>query len=402
VTKRSSKEKIGAAFPRLDAVDKVRGDARFVDDLAFPGMVYAKVIRSSVPHARIRRVDLTRVNPHPHVVSTVTAEDIPGENVVHVIYDDQPALADGVVRYVGEPIALVAAKTHRAAAAAEKLAKIDYEEIPAVTDSVEALKPDAPVVAVPEAVEEAPNLFNAMRLRKGDTEHGFAEAEVIVEGTYHTGYQEHAYLETQGIIAMPEENGAFAIYGSMQCPFYVQNAVAKVLGVPLAKVRVVQTATGGAFGGKEDVPSQIACLAALLAWKCRQPVKLVLTREEDILTTSKRHPSIVHYRSGAKADGTLTANALFGRALARSDHRGRSLSYSKRQSAWTVRCHKYGSMRRVSRIRKPAGDLPTRVTDGSVSGAPGHRSVGDPTPKRVARRRRVRHRAVSDGERGGA
>jgi CO/xanthine dehydrogenase Mo-binding subunit len=307
VTKRSSKEKIGATFPRLDAVDKVRGDARFVDDLAFPGMVYAKVIRSSVPHARIRRVDLTRVNPHPHVVSTVTAEDIPGENVVHVIYDDQPALADGVVRYVGEPIALVAAKTHRAAAAAEKLAKIDYEEIPAVTDSVEALKPDAPVVAVPEAVEEAPNLFNAMRLRKGDTEHGFAEAEVIVEGTYHTGYQEHAYLETQGIIAMPEENGAFAIYGSMQCPFYVQNAVAKVLGVPLAKVRVVQTATGGAFGGKEDVPSQIACLAALLAWKCRQPVKLVLTREEDILTTSKRHPSIVHYRSGAKADGTLTA-----------------------------------------------------------------------------------------------
>jgi CO/xanthine dehydrogenase Mo-binding subunit len=307
VTKRSSKEKIGTAVPRVDAVDKVRGEARFADDLAFPGMLYGKVIRSDVPHAHIRCIDLSAVSRHPHVVSTVTAEDIPGENVVHVIYDDQPALAAGLVRYVGEPIALVATETRNATTAVEKLAKIDYEKIPPVTDPLEALKPDAPAVAVPGAVEEPPNLFNVMRLRKGDIKRGFAQAEVIVEGRYRTGYQEHAYLETQGMIAMPEENGAFAIYGSMQCPFYVQAAVARVLGLPLTKVRVMQTATGGAFGGKEDVPSQIACLAALLAWKSRQAVKLVLSRKEDILTTSKRHPSIVHYRSGAKADGTLTA-----------------------------------------------------------------------------------------------
>ena len=307
MTKRPSKEKIGAVFPRPDAVDKVRGVARFADDLAFPGMLYGKVIRSSVPHGRIRRIDLSAASRHPHVVGTLTVEDIPGKNVVHVIYDDQPALADGIVRYVGEPIALIASEDRRGAEEAAALAEIDYEEIPTATDPVEALKPDAPTVAVQEVVEEPPNLFNAMHLLKGDIKKGFAEAEVIVEGTYHTGYQEHAYLETQGVIAALEENGAFGVYGSMQCPFYVQAAVAKVLGLPLTKVRVVQTATGGAFGGKEEVPSQIACLAALLAWKCRQPVKLILSRKEDILTTSKRHPSIVHYRSGAKADGTLTA-----------------------------------------------------------------------------------------------
>ncbi len=146
-----------------------------------------------------------------------------------------------------------------------------------------------------------------MCIRKGDVEEGFALADVIVEGEYRTGYQEHAYLETQGAIAVPDENGALTIYGSMQCPFYVQAAVARVIGLPLAKVRVVQTTTGGAFGGKEDVPSLVSSLAALMAWKARRPVKLVFDRTEDVLTTSKRHPSIVRYKTGAKKDGTLTA-----------------------------------------------------------------------------------------------
>ncbi len=298
---------IGAGIPRPDAVDKVRGEARFVDDLAFSGMLFGKVIRSAVPHARIRKLDLTKVVDHPQVVCTVTADEIPGRNVVHVIYDDQPALAKEIVRYVGEPIALIAAQDRRSACEAETLAQIDYKELPAVYDPLEALKPDAPVVAVPEAVEQRPNLFNKMRLVKGDIEQGFAEADVIVEEDYSTGYQEHAYLEPQGAIAIPEEHGAIAIYGSLQCPFYVQAAVARVLGLPLSKVRVIQTATGGAFGGKEDVPSLVASLAALLSWKARRPVKLVFDREEDILTTSKRHPAIVRYRSGAKKDGTLTA-----------------------------------------------------------------------------------------------
>ena len=298
---------IGSSIDRPDAIDKVRGEARYVDDLALPGMLYGAVIRSEHPHARIKGVDLSAVKEDPDVVCTVTADDVPGENVVHVIYDDQPALATEIVRYVGEPIALVAGRTREAAKEAVKRARLDYEPLPVVSDPLAAMKPDAPQVADPEAVEEAPNVFNHIRLRKGDVEQGFARADVIVEGEYRTGYQEHAYLETQGALAVPEENGVMAIYGTMQCPFYVQGAVARVLGLPLSKVRVVQTTTGGAFGGKEDVPSLIASLAAILAWKARRPVKLVLDRGEDLLTTSKRHPSIVRYRTGAKKDGTLTA-----------------------------------------------------------------------------------------------
>ena len=298
---------IGAPVLRPDAVDKVRGEAKYVGDLIFSGMLYARVIRSSVSHARLNGLDLSHVEDDPSVVCIVTADDVPGENVVHVVYDDQPALAKEVVRYIGEPIALVAAKDRISAERAAELALIDYKPLPVVSDPIAALADDAPAVAVPEVVEEGRNVFNHMRLRKGDVEEGFAQADVIVEGEYSTGYQEHAYLETQGAIAVPDENGSMTIYGSMQCPFYVQGAVARVLGLPLSKVRVVQTTTGGAFGGKEDVPSLVSSLAALLAWKARRPVKLIYDRTEDILTSSKRHPSVVHYKSGAKKDGTITA-----------------------------------------------------------------------------------------------
>ena len=299
---------IGAAIPRPDAVDKVRGEARFADDLAFPGMLHGAVVRSPHPHARILRVDPSSALDDPNVACIVTHEDVPGDNVVHVIYDDQPALASDVVRYVGEPVALVAASSRRAAKRAADKVFVEYEELPVVSDPMDALEPNSPViVADPEAAEGAGNLFNEMVLRKGDVEVGFADADVIVEGEYRTGYQEHAYIEPQGAVAVPGDIESITIHASAQCPFYIQNAVAKVMGLPLAKVRVVQTATGGAFGGKEDVPSVIGSLAALMARKARRPVKLVLDRGEDILTTSKRHPSRVRYRTGAKSDGTLTA-----------------------------------------------------------------------------------------------
>ena len=299
---------IGAGIPRPDAVDKVRGEARFADDLTFPGMLHGWVVRSPHPHAKIVRIDPSGALDDPDVACVVTHDDVPGANVVHVIYDDQPALAHDTVRYVGEPVALVAATSRRAAKRAAEKVLVEYEELPVVSDTHAALKPDAPiVVADPTAAEGGGNLFNTMVLRKGDVEHGFAEADVIVEAEYETGYQEHAYIEPQGAIAVPDELGSITIYASMQCPFYVQNAVAKVMGLPLSKVRAVQTATGGAFGGKEDVPSLISSLAALMAHKARRPVKLVLDRGEDVLTTSKRHPSRVRYRTGAKSDGTLTA-----------------------------------------------------------------------------------------------
>jgi CO/xanthine dehydrogenase Mo-binding subunit len=299
---------IGAGVSRPDAVDKVRGEARFADDLAFPGMLHGAVVRSPHPHARVLGIDPSDALADPKVVRVITHEDVPGANVVHVIYDDQPALASDTVRYVGEPVALVVATSRRAAKRGAEKVAVTYEELPVVSDPVAALEPDAPViVADPAAAEGGGNLFNAMVLRKGDIERGFAEADVIVEAEYETGYQEHAYIEPQGAIAAPDDLGSISIYASAQCPFYIQNAVAKVMGLPLSKVRVVQTTTGGAFGGKEDVPSLIGSLAALMAAAVRRPVKLVLDRGEDVLTTSKRHPSRVRYRTGAKADGTLTA-----------------------------------------------------------------------------------------------
>ena len=296
---------VGKSIVRPDAEAKVRGEARYTDDLAFAGMVHAKAVRSERPHARIRALDLSEVESAPGVVGTATARDIPGENIVPIIYRDMPLLAAGVVRYVGEPIALVAAQTREAAAAAAALARVAYEDLPAVFDPLAALAPDAPQVALPDAADEG-NVFNHMVIRKGDVAHGFAIADVVVEGSYDVGYQEHAYLEPQGVVAVPEDGG-MAVYGTLQCPFYVQNAVANVLGLPLSRVRIVQTATGGGFGGKEDVPSHLAAMAALLASKLRRPVKFVLERGEDIATTSKRHPGVIRYRTGAKRDGTLTA-----------------------------------------------------------------------------------------------
>ncbi len=299
---------IGASVPRPDAVDKVRGEARFADDLTFPGMLHGAVVRSPHPHARILNIDPSTALEDPDVVCVATHEDVPGTNIVHVIYDDQPALASETVRYLGEPVALVAATTRRAAKRAAEKVAVDYEELPVVDDPVMALEPGAPIiVADPAAAEGGGNCFNKMVLRKGDAEAGFAKADVIVEAEYATGYQEHAYIEPQGATAVPDDLGSIAIYGSVQCPFYVQNAAAKVMGLPLSKVRIVQTSTGGAFGGKEDVPSLICSLAAVMARKARRPVKLILDRGEDVLTTSKRHPSRVRYRTGAKSDGTITA-----------------------------------------------------------------------------------------------
>jgi len=299
---------IGAGVARPDALDKVRGEARYADDLSFPGMLHAAVVRSPHAHARVLRIDSSAALQDPDVVCVATHEDVPGANIVHVIYDDQPALADGVVRYIGEPVALVAATTRRAAKRAAARVVVDYAELPVVSDTRQALAPDAPtIVADPAAAEGGGNLFNEMILRKGDAETGFAEADVVVEAEYETGYQEHAYIEPQGAIAVPGDLGSITVHASAQCPFYIQNAVAKLMGLPLSKVRVVQTATGGAFGGKEDVPSQIGSLVAILAAKARRPVKLILDRAEDLLTTSKRHPSRVRYRTGAKADGTITA-----------------------------------------------------------------------------------------------
>jgi CO/xanthine dehydrogenase Mo-binding subunit len=300
---------VGAAVRRVDADDKVTGSALYVDDLSFAGMLHAALVPAGVAHARLAAVDPSEALALPGVRAVLTADDIPGDNQVGVVESDQPLIPFETVRYSGDAVALVVADSAAAAREAAKAVRVDVEELPAVFDAVEAMSTDAPLVHEERRNDEGVtgNAFLHLRVRKGDTDRGFAEADVIVERTFRTFHQEHAYLEPLGAIAVPEEGGSITVYGTMQCPYYVQKAVANVLGLPLASVRVIQTVTGGGFGGKEDVPSEICACASLAAWKLRRPVKLVHTREEDFYRSSKRHPMTVAFKLGATRDGAFTA-----------------------------------------------------------------------------------------------
>lgn len=305
---------VGKRLERLDARAKVLGTARYADDMVFPGLLHLKVVFSTQAHARLKAIRADAARAHPGVRAVLTASDCPGENLIPLVIPDLTLMASDRVRFVGDPVCAVVADTPEAAHDAARLVEVDYEPLPAVFDVLEALAPGAPVVAPPVAAppghggaRTGPNLFNSLDVKLGDVARGFEEADVVVEQEYRTPYQAHAYLETQGMTCVPEPDGVFAVYGSMQCPFYVHEAVARVLGLPRHRVKVVQVGTGGGFGGKEDVPSIIAGLAALGAWHTGRPVKLVLSRKEDFETMSKRHPALVRIKVGAKEDGTLTA-----------------------------------------------------------------------------------------------
>ena len=292
---------VGKSVRRVDALDKVRGSEVFVDDISLPRMLYAFVVRSTKAHAKILRIDTSASEKIPGVVSVLTAKDVPGENVIPVVFNDQPLLADGIVRYIGEPVALVAAETLLAAKRAAMAVEIEYEELLAVFDLLEARNNSKVKIFGDD------NIIKYEQVVKGDVKNAFDKCDVIVENEYHTPCQEHAYLETQGVIAEPLQGDVMRVSGSMQCPFYVRGALAVTLGIPLSNAHVIQTSTGGAFGGKEDFPSLIACQAALLAYHSRLPVKLIYSRDEDISVTSKRHASYVRSKYGADKDGKLIA-----------------------------------------------------------------------------------------------
>ncbi len=291
---------VGQLVPRSDAVDKVTGRAKFGADRSVSGMLYAAVVRSTCPHADIQALDISPALKTDGVATVITAQDIPGNNVVPVIFHDQPCLAEQRVRYVGEPIALVAAESREAAREAAARVQITYHDLPAVFDPLEARGSKAVRIFGDD------NIFKHWKMRRGDVDTAFSGADIVIEDIYQTPYQEHAYIEPQAMLAIPVGDG-IEVYGAMQCPFYVQWALAEVLGLPYSKVRVIQSATGGAFGGKEDVPSLVACQAALLAMKSGRPVKLVYTRQEDIRSTSKRHPAWIRYKAAASKDGKLLA-----------------------------------------------------------------------------------------------
>jgi CO/xanthine dehydrogenase Mo-binding subunit len=289
---------------RIDGPAKVSGQAAYADDLHFPGMLHCAVATSTECHALIESIDTVMARQADGVHAVIVGRDVPGLNDIGVSARDQPLLAEQKVRWLGDRLAIVAAETPRQARDAAKLVSARYQKLPGVFDVEKALEPGAPVL---HDTHPTGNLAAKGCVYKGDVEKGFAEADIVIEETFEFGMQEHAYLETQGCVAVPENDGSITIYASMQCPFYVQEAVARVLGLPFAKVRVVQSVTGGAFGGKEDYPSEPAACAALLAMKTKRPVKFILNRVEDILWSSKREAQRVRHKIGAKSDGTLTA-----------------------------------------------------------------------------------------------
>jgi CO/xanthine dehydrogenase Mo-binding subunit len=292
---------VGTSGPRIDGPQKLDGRACYVDDLSFPGMLHAAAATSEEPHALLLDVDVEAARKSPGVLCVLTAEDVPGQNQVGVSRKDQPLMARDKVRWVGDRLAILAAESAAEARAAARKVKGRYQRLPGVFDVETALDPET------AKLHDGGNLVSKGVVRKGDAEAALLEADVVISNRYQVDWQEHAYLETQGCVAVPDDSGAITIHGSMQCPFYVQTAVADVLGIPLSRVQVVQAVTGGGFGGKEDYPSELAACAALLAWRTCRPVKMVFNREEDFRLSTKREKMVVHHTLGAKKDGTITA-----------------------------------------------------------------------------------------------
>lgn len=291
---------IGTSLPNIDARGKVTGNTRYTTDLVVDGMVWAYPIFSRIPFGRIVHLDISRAASARGYIHTVFAEDIPGANQVGVFIDDQPLLAHELVRFVGDVIGIVVAESAEDACRIASLVDIEYEEFPPFLTIQESES------ATDRFIHDS-NIACKHQVLKGDWEAGFKQADMIVEADFSTPYQEHFYLEPQGCVVIPEQNGHFTVIGSLQCPFYVQRAVARVLGIQLNKVRVIQAPTGGAFGGKEDVPSELSARSALAARILNRPVKMVYQREDDVQLTSKRHPFQLHHKIGVSQTGKLLA-----------------------------------------------------------------------------------------------
>jgi len=290
---------VGQAVPRKEGREKVTGQARYVDDLTFPGMLYGATVRSPSARGRIRKIWFEGHVPWDEF-TIVTAKDIPGENYVALIAHDQPYLADTLVNHPEEPVLLLAHRDKYLLEEARRSVRLEIEPLEPVFTIEDSLNKK-------EVVWGEDNIFKSYVVEKGNVDAAWARADFIVEGEYRTGAQEQLYIETQGMIAVANPEKGVTVWGSMQCPYYVHKALVVLFGLPADKIRVIQAETGGGFGGKEEYPSVIAGHAALLAWKSGKPVKIVYDRAEDMAATTKRHPSRTRHRTGVSRDGKLLA-----------------------------------------------------------------------------------------------
>ncbi|MBC8277176.1 MAG: xanthine dehydrogenase family protein [FCB group bacterium] len=291
---------IGKSLKRVDARGKVTGETRFLTDIFIEGMVHAYPVYAEIPFGEITGVDTNRASGRAGFIAAVFAGDIPGDNQVGVIIEDQPLFAGETVRFIGDVIGLVIGESEEAAYSGAGAVEVSYKEYD-------------PILSIGESKNAVDNFIHSSniacnhRVVKGDIKDGFRQSDVIVESEFSTPYQEHYYFEPQGCIVIPEDNDNYTVLGSLQCPFYVQKAVAKALGIPYSKVKVTQVPTGGAFGGKEDVPSELCARAAVAASVVKRPVKMVYRRRDDVQLTSKRHPFRMYYRVGVSKQGKLLA-----------------------------------------------------------------------------------------------
>ena len=290
---------VGKPIPRKEGRKKVTGQALYVDDLSFPGMLHGVTVRSSIARGRIKKISFEGDIPW-NEFTVVTAKDIPGENYVALILNDQPYLAENSVNHPEEPILLLAHENKYLVEEARRNVRIEYEELAAIFSLHDSL-------AQMEIIWGEDNVFKKFLVDKGNVDEAWPEAECIIEGEYETGAQEQLYIENNGAIALASTNDGVTVWGSMQCPYYVHKALIKLFGLPEEKIRVIQTETGGGFGGKEEYPSMIAGHAALLAWKSGKPVKMIYDRAEDMVATTKRHPSRTRHKTAVSKDGKLLA-----------------------------------------------------------------------------------------------
>ena len=279
---------------RREGPAKLTGLSKYADDLIFPGAWYGATLRSTEPHARLLEIELDEAFDWSRV-AVVTAADIPGDNVVSLMRDDQPILVPvgGEIRHQAEPLCLIAAADRSTLREAKRHLRPRTERLPAVFDPL-------------ESTEE----LSHCNIGRGDIELGFAGADLVIEGIYRVGHQEQLYIENQAMIAVPRPDGGVTVHGSCQCPYYIHRALKRSLELTDDQAVVVQAETGGGFGGKEEYPSMVALHAALLARKVGKPVRMIYDRHEDLSATTKRHPAVVRHRTGVTLDGRLVAQEI--------------------------------------------------------------------------------------------
>lgn len=291
---------ISESVKKKDHDEKTSGQAIYIADMKLDGMLYGAIVRSTIAYGKIKNINIPKMKDGYTVVE---GKDVPGENLLKVITSEQPIFTDDIVRYIGEGILMITGPNKDEVQNYVEQVEIEYEEF-------------EPVLTIDKATEKAA----AYHYTKGNPKESFQKAARVIEETFYTGYQEQAYLEPQGAIGL-YENGKSIVYGSMQCPYYVKNAVMQAMGLEENKVQIIQAVTGGGFGGKEDYPSLIACQVAVAAKKTGHPVQLILNRREDLQVTPKRHPAKLIYKAaldennkiiGINADITLDAGAYAG------------------------------------------------------------------------------------------